>query len=65
MGLLNSLILGVEWARRGLPDRLSGSRGRWGPAVRTLAIAAVLLDLLFAVFIAVQLAVLFGATTRS
>ncbi|MFE5858183.1 DUF4173 domain-containing protein [Streptomyces sp. NPDC056500] len=50
VGLLNSLVLGVEWARRGLGDRLSGSRGRWGPAVRTLAVAAVLLVVFGALF---------------
>ncbi|MEU5400335.1 DUF4173 domain-containing protein [Streptomyces sp. NPDC005963] len=50
VGLLNSLVLGMEWARQGLRDRMRHSRGRWGPAVRTLTVAVVLLVVFGALF---------------
>lgn len=50
LGLLNSLVLGVGWAWRGVRDRMSHSRARWGTAMRTFAAAAVLLIVFGALF---------------
>lgn len=50
LGLLNSLVLGVGWAWRGVRDRMSHSRGRWGTAMRTFTAAAVLLIVFGALF---------------
>jgi hypothetical protein len=50
VGLLTSLVEGPAWALRGLRERLRGSRRRWGPVVRTAAIAALLLTVFGALF---------------
>ncbi|WP_443070374.1 DUF4153 domain-containing protein [Streptomyces sp. QHH-9511] len=50
IGLIDSLGSGTTWAWRGLRDRADGSRGRWGPAVRTTGVAVVLLVVFGALF---------------
>nr|WP_299540653.1 DUF4173 domain-containing protein [uncultured Streptomyces sp.] len=43
VGVLDSVIPGVGWGWRGMRDRASGARARWGAAVRTTLVAVVLL----------------------
>lgn len=43
LGIFGSLGSGMGWAWKGLRDRADGSKERWGPIVRTTAVAAVLL----------------------
>ncbi|MGW7363848.1 DUF4153 domain-containing protein [Streptomyces sp. NPDC054841] len=50
IGLLDALVTGPVWGWRGLRERADGSRGRWGPALRTIAVAAVLLVVFGALF---------------
>ncbi|MFD7442724.1 DUF4153 domain-containing protein [Streptomyces sp. NPDC059909] len=50
VGLVDSLVSGPVWGWRGLRERADGSRGRWGPVVRTIAVAAVLLVVFGALF---------------
>ncbi|NUK11605.1 DUF4173 domain-containing protein [Streptomyces lunaelactis] len=50
LGLLDSIGSGVAWGVRGLRERADTSRGRWGPVVRTTAVAAVLLVVFGALF---------------
>ncbi|MBT2440620.1 DUF4173 domain-containing protein [Streptomyces sp. ISL-36] len=50
IGLIDSLGSGTNWAWRGLRDRTDGSRGRWGPAVRTVGVAVILLIVFGALF---------------
>ncbi|MGW6461915.1 DUF4153 domain-containing protein [Streptomyces sp. NPDC055078] len=50
VGLLNSLVLGMVWAGRGLRERAEQTRGRWGPVVRTTVVAVVLLTVFGALF---------------
>ncbi|MFI1397187.1 DUF4153 domain-containing protein [Streptomyces sp. NPDC020681] len=50
LGLLDSVASGVTWGWRGLRERAGGSQGRWGPVVRTTAVAAVLLVVFGALF---------------
>ncbi|MFG3468513.1 DUF4153 domain-containing protein [Streptomyces sp. NPDC047982] len=42
-GLFSSLAGGTAWGWRGVRGRMEGSRKRWGAALRTTAVAAVLL----------------------
>ncbi|MFC8275523.1 DUF4173 domain-containing protein [Streptomyces sp. NPDC057271] len=50
VGLFDSLGSGTAWVWRGVRDRADGSRGRWGPVVRTVAVAVVLLVVFGALF---------------
>lgn len=50
IGLIDSLGSGTTWAWRGLRDRADGSRGRWGPIVRTAGVAVALLVVFGALF---------------
>lgn len=50
LGLIDSLGPGTTWAWRGLRDRADGSRGRWGPIVRTVGVAVALLVVFGALF---------------
>ncbi|MFI7239395.1 DUF4153 domain-containing protein [Streptomyces cyaneofuscatus] len=43
VGTLDSVAAGVRWGWRGVRERADGSRGRWGTAVRTTAVALGLL----------------------
>ncbi|MFE7424521.1 DUF4153 domain-containing protein [Streptomyces sp. NPDC057545] len=43
LGLFSSLVEGTLWGCRGVRERMAGSRKRWGAALRTTAVAAVLL----------------------
>jgi hypothetical protein len=43
LGLLDSVGAGMAWGWHGLRERADTSRGRWGPVVRTTAVAAALL----------------------
>ncbi|MFH9607284.1 DUF4153 domain-containing protein [Streptomyces sp. NPDC017448] len=43
VGLFDSLVPGVIWGVRGVRARADGSRARWGAALRTAAVALVLL----------------------
>ncbi|HEY9438621.1 MAG TPA: DUF4173 domain-containing protein, partial [Streptomyces sp.] len=43
LGLFDSVPAGLRWAWRGVLARADGSRGRWGTALRTTAVAVVLL----------------------
>jgi hypothetical protein len=49
-GLVDSLGSGTTWAWRGLRDRADGSRGRWGPVMRTIGVALLLLVVFGALF---------------
>ncbi|MGW1885433.1 DUF4153 domain-containing protein [Streptomyces sp. NPDC001970] len=50
VGLFDSIGSGAAWGWRGLRERADGSRGRWGPVVRTIAVAAALLVVFGALF---------------
>ncbi|MDT9690425.1 DUF4173 domain-containing protein [Streptomyces sp. P9(2023)] len=50
LGLFDSLGSGTAWAWHGVRDRADGSRGRWGPVVRTVGVAAGLLVVFGALF---------------
>ncbi|MFI5808022.1 DUF4153 domain-containing protein [Streptomyces sp. NPDC051561] len=50
LGIVGSVIPGIAWGWRSLRERADGSRDRWGPAVRTAAIAAALLVVFGALF---------------
>ncbi|MCT4352512.1 DUF4173 domain-containing protein [Streptomyces sp. Je 1-79] len=50
IGLFDSVGSGTAWAWHGVRDRAEGSRGRWGPVVRTVAVAVVLLVVFGALF---------------
>ncbi|WP_425586346.1 DUF4153 domain-containing protein [Streptomyces sannanensis] len=50
VGLLGSVGSGMAWAWRGLRERAHGSRDRWGPVVRTTAVAVLLLVVFGALF---------------
>ncbi|MEU6988281.1 DUF4173 domain-containing protein [Streptomyces sp. NPDC046324] len=50
VGLFDSLGSGSAWVWRGLRDRADGSRGRWGPVVRTAGVAVALLIVFGALF---------------
>ncbi|MFI6107099.1 DUF4153 domain-containing protein [Streptomyces sp. NPDC051310] len=50
IGLAESVASGVGWGWRGLRDRADGSHGRWGPVLRTTAVAAGLLVVFGALF---------------
>ncbi|MFE6700947.1 DUF4153 domain-containing protein [Streptomyces sp. NPDC057718] len=43
LGLFDSVVPGVIWGVRGIRARADGSRARWGSALRTTAVALVLL----------------------
>ncbi|MFB8103231.1 DUF4153 domain-containing protein [Streptomyces sp. NPDC056007] len=43
VGTLDSVVPGIRWGWSGLRERADGSRGRWGTAVRTTAVALGLL----------------------
>lgn len=43
LGLFDSVVPGVIWGVRGVRARADGSRARWGAALRTTAVALVLL----------------------
>lgn len=43
LGLFDSVVPGIIWGVRGIRDRADGSRARWGAALRTTAVALVLL----------------------
>nr|WTB34134.1 DUF4173 domain-containing protein [Streptomyces sp. NBC_00830] len=43
VGLFSSAVEGVRWGGLGIRDRMAGSRGRWGVAFRSTAVAVVLL----------------------
>ncbi|MFH9294742.1 DUF4153 domain-containing protein [Streptomyces sp. NPDC017520] len=50
LGLFDSLVPGIIWGVRGIRARADGSRARWGAALRTTAVAAVLLVVFGALF---------------
>ncbi|MEU9704137.1 DUF4173 domain-containing protein [Streptomyces sp. NPDC047981] len=50
LGLFDSLGSGTGWIWRGVRDRAEGSRGRWGPVVRTVGAAVALLVVFGALF---------------
>ncbi|WP_432073544.1 DUF4153 domain-containing protein [Streptomyces wuyuanensis] len=50
VGVLDSLVTGPVWGWRGLRERADGSRGRWGPALRAIGVAAVLVVVFGALF---------------
>lgn len=50
LGLLGSIGTGFGWAWSGVRERSGGARERWGPAVRTVLVAAVLLLVFGALF---------------
>ncbi|MFF9869067.1 DUF4153 domain-containing protein [Streptomyces sp. NPDC013953] len=50
IGLAESVASGIGWGWRGLRDRAGGSQGRWGPVLRTTAVAAGLLVVFGALF---------------
>ncbi|WTB13616.1 DUF4173 domain-containing protein [Streptomyces sp. NBC_00829] len=50
IGILDSLATGMAWGWRGVRERAGSSRTRWGTAVRTTAVAAVLLIVFGALF---------------
>ncbi|WP_406733732.1 DUF4153 domain-containing protein [Streptomyces sp. NBC_01794] len=50
LGLLGAIGSGMAWGARGLRERTGSSRGRWGPVVRSAAVAAVLLIVFGALF---------------
>ncbi|MFF9914628.1 DUF4153 domain-containing protein [Streptomyces sp. NPDC013457] len=50
VGLFDSFGSGAVWIWQGVRDRADGSRGRWGPVVRTVAVAVVLLVVFGALF---------------
>ncbi|MEV5679192.1 DUF4153 domain-containing protein [Streptomyces sp. NPDC052179] len=50
VGLFDSIVPGLQWGWRGLRDRADGHRGRWGAALRTTAVAAMLLIVFGALF---------------
>lgn len=56
LGIVGSVIPGIRWGWRGLRERADGSRDRWGPVVRTVAIAAVLLVVFGALFVSADAA---------
>lgn len=43
LGLFDSVVPGIIWGVRGIRARADGSRARWGAALRTTAVALVLL----------------------
>ncbi|HEY9373800.1 DUF4173 domain-containing protein [Streptomyces sp.] len=49
-GLVHSLGTGTAWTWQGLRERAEGSRGRWGPVLRTALVAVVLLVVFGALF---------------
>ncbi|MEU9608414.1 DUF4173 domain-containing protein [Streptomyces sp. NPDC048057] len=55
VGLLGSLVTGPTWAIEGLRQRMAASR-RWGPAARSLGVAALLLFVFGALFSAADAA---------
>ncbi|MFJ3586556.1 DUF4153 domain-containing protein [Streptomyces sp. NPDC090127] len=50
LGLFDSLGSGTAWVWHGVRDRAAGSRGRWGPVVRTVGVAVALLVVFGALF---------------
>ncbi|MEW1614224.1 MULTISPECIES: DUF4153 domain-containing protein [unclassified Streptomyces] len=50
VGTLDSIVPGIRWGWRGVRERADGSRGRWGTAVRTTAVALGLLVVFGALF---------------
>ena len=50
LGLLDSIVPGMAWGWSGMRERAGSSQGRWGPVVRTVAVAAVLLIVFGALF---------------
>ncbi|MET8326885.1 DUF4153 domain-containing protein [Streptomyces sp. NPDC005181] len=50
VGLFSSAVEGLRWGGRGVRDRMAGSRGRWGVAFRSTAVAVVLLSVFGALF---------------
>jgi hypothetical protein len=56
LGIVGSVIPGIRWGWRGLRERADGSRDRWGPVVRTVLIAAVLLVVFGALFVSADAA---------
>ncbi|MGW2261520.1 DUF4153 domain-containing protein [Streptomyces sp. NPDC001780] len=65
LGLIGAVGPGVAWGWHGLRARMEGSRGRWMPVLRTVAVAAVLLIVFGALFSAADAAFadLLGALT--
>jgi hypothetical protein len=56
VGIVGSVVPGLRWGWRGLRERADGSRDRWGPVVRTVLIAAVLLVVFGALFVSADAA---------
>lgn len=50
LGLLTSVAESLGWGVRGVRDRMSGSRGRWGVVFRSVAVAVLLLIVFGALF---------------
>ncbi|MDQ0987505.1 DUF4153 domain-containing protein [Streptomyces sp. V2I9] len=50
VGLFDSVVPGIIWGVRGIRARADGSRARWGAALRTAAVALVLLVVFGALF---------------
>lgn len=49
-GLFSNIVNGLTWGGRGVRNRVQGSRRRWGAAIRTAAVAVVLLVVFGALF---------------
>ncbi|MFF0742333.1 DUF4153 domain-containing protein [Streptomyces sp. NPDC004111] len=56
LGIVGSVVPGIRWGWQGLRERAEGSRDRWGPVVRTVVIAAVLLVVFGALFVSADAA---------
>ncbi|MGW5674943.1 DUF4153 domain-containing protein [Streptomyces sp. NPDC003860] len=56
VGLLGSIVTGPTWGIEGLRQRMTASQGRWGPAARSLGVAALLLLVFGALFSAADAA---------
>ncbi|MDT0494313.1 DUF4173 domain-containing protein [Streptomyces griseus] len=50
VGIFASAVPGIRWGWRGVRERADGSRGRWGTALRTTAVAVGLLVVFGALF---------------
>ncbi|MFD3511718.1 DUF4153 domain-containing protein [Streptomyces sp. NPDC058657] len=56
LGIVGSVGPGVRWGWRGLRERADGSRDRWAPVVRTVAVAVLLLVVFGALFVSADAA---------
>ncbi|MEU8893007.1 DUF4173 domain-containing protein [Streptomyces sp. NPDC048442] len=56
LGIWGSAIGGIGWGWKGLRERAGGSRDRWGPVLRTVAVAVVLLVVFGTLFVSADAA---------